>query len=231
MSLFKGAGESLSQTSLVKIVQAWDKFYVDAEELQDKTLMRISEEESAVKGAIHKKDVKYMLTHLNSMLKKAAKDSTLNKEILKKVISAAQEIITSIVKDKPLLRSFTQYSIHDVFSVDHSIRVMDLMLRYLVSSGQDEDKTRSFGTAALLFDIGRLSVPKNILIKIETGQGKLSKKQFEKYREHPQAGFELLKQMGVEDQIVLKGALEHHRAMDHSSFIDKEIPTQGKIIL
>jgi HD-GYP domain-containing protein (c-di-GMP phosphodiesterase class II) len=224
-SLFKGAGDEISEHALKKVVFSGEKFFVEADELNAVTFSKVEEGEDAVKSAIKSKDVKYMLSHMNGMLNNMGSEASLDKDILKKLIASAQSIMTEIMKDKQLLRSFTQYSIHDIFSVDHSLRVMDLMLRYLVGSEQNEDKLRSFGTAALLFDIGRLTIPKDILVKIESGQGKLSKKQFAKYREHPQAGYELLKKMGMDDPIVLKGALEHHRTLDHSSFIDKEVPT------
>jgi PAS domain S-box-containing protein/putative nucleotidyltransferase with HDIG domain len=68
-------------------------------------------------------------------------------------------------------------------------------------------------TAALVHDIGKLSVPAEILTK----PGKLSPMEFALIKEHPQHGYEILSEIAF-DEPIADIVLEHHERMDGTGY-------------
>ena len=71
--------------------------------------------------------------------------------------------------------------------------------------------------AGLLHDIGKIKIPPDVLNKT----GKLTDEEFQKIREHPRNGFELLKNVPNLDDRILDGALKHHERFDGSGYPDR----------
>lgn len=67
--------------------------------------------------------------------------------------------------------------------------------------------------AGLLHDIGKITIPPEILNK----EGKLTDEEFEQIRWHPRAGYELIKDLKIDSRIK-KAALQHHERCDGSGY-------------
>ena len=67
--------------------------------------------------------------------------------------------------------------------------------------------------AALLHDIGKTSIPKDVLSKKE----KLTDDEFELIRKHPMEGYNLLRNTGIDDR-VKQGILQHHERCDGTGY-------------
>lgn len=67
--------------------------------------------------------------------------------------------------------------------------------------------------AGLLHDIGKLSIPEEVLNK----PGKLTDEEFQLIREHPRLGYDLLKNQQIDSRIK-KAALMHHERCDGSGY-------------
>ena len=65
---------------------------------------------------------------------------------------------------------------------------------------------QKLATGALLFDVGKLKLPADLLQK----QGKLSKTEFELVRSHVQFGREMLQESGVNNRTVIQMVESHH---------------------
>lgn len=67
--------------------------------------------------------------------------------------------------------------------------------------------------AGLLHDIGKITIPPEILNK----EGKLTDEEFEQIRSHPRAGYELIRDLKIDSRIK-KAALQHHERCDGSGY-------------
>lgn len=67
--------------------------------------------------------------------------------------------------------------------------------------------------AGLLHDIGKITIPPEILNK----EGKLTDEEFEQIRWHPRAGYELVRDLKIDSRIK-KAVLQHHERCDGSGY-------------
>ena len=79
--------------------------------------------------------------------------------------------------------------------------------------GWKEDDLKNLNACGMFHDIGKLSIPKEILDK----PGKLTDKEYEIMKTHTIKGYELLKNSGV-DRRIIKSALMHHERCDGSGY-------------
>lgn len=91
--------------------------------------------------------------------------------------------------------------VHHMFTVSEYVRVL------CIHSGMDPQTVQDYADAALLHDMGKLCLPKNILEKI----GKLTREEFTVIRLHNRLGYDLLHQEGnAFRELAAQVALQHH---------------------
>ena len=102
-----------------------------------------------------------------------------------------------------------------VYSHSLNVAMISLMLgKWLKWSSSDLD---SLVIAGLLHDIGKITIPPEILNK----EGKLTDEEFEQIRWHPRAGYELIGGLTIDSRIK-KAALQHHERCDGSGYPMKQ---------
>ena len=101
----------------------------------------------------------------------------------------ARGIITTLVKAVDL---------HDPFCVDHSERTREVAIGIARELHLDDSRCESLEMAALLANIGKLFVPKEILIKMEP----LSEEENELLKKHIEYAADILKQLTFEGPVV-----------------------------
>ncbi len=96
-------------------------------------------------------------------------------------------------------------------TIIHSINVMQLSVFMGINSGYDSYNLEKLGVSALLHDIGKIFIPKEIINK----PAKLTKKEFNVVKVHPKIGHDYLKLVypNLSPDIYL-GILEHHEKTD-----------------
>ncbi len=111
----------------------------------------------------------------------------------------------------------------------HSERVAELATGLATHMGLPSHEVRTIRTAALLHDIGRLTLPDSLL----SNTGALSEEEWSLMRRHPQAAFELL--TGSFDTDVCRIVLTHHEHLDGSGYPTglrgDEIPLASRMLL
>jgi len=117
----------------------------------------------------------------------------------------------------------------DAYTRGHSERVNDYCLMMGESMGLDRENLKALTMAAILHDIGKIGVPETILNKPD----RLTDEEYEKVKQHPRQGFEILKPIKqLED--VLPGILYHHERIDGRGYplqlTGDEIPLIARII-
>jgi HD domain-containing protein len=99
---------------------------------------------------------------------------------------------------------------HDEYTFVHSINVSLLVLAQARAFGVSGPLLHAFGMAALLHDIGKLTIPLDILNK----PGKLDDSEWKVMRSHPQQGALFLAEMEGTPPLAIVVAYEHHLRYD-----------------
>jgi len=104
----------------------------------------------------------------------------------------------------------------DPYTADHQRRVSDLACAIASELGMHPDRIEGLRVAAIVHDIGKLSVPAEILSK----PSKLTDAEFNLIREHPRSGFEILKDIKF-PWPVARIVHEHHERFNGSGYPQK----------
>ncbi len=141
------------------------------------------------------------------------------REYLKKREEFSQKVINVLLEALRL---------HESHTAEHAKRLAEFSKQLALRLGLDREKAELVGWAALVHDIGKLAVDKDILNK----PGMLSKEEFEKLKLHSVVGAELLKMGGLEEIATI--VKYHHERCDGRGYPDGlkegEIPIESRIL-
>jgi putative two-component system response regulator len=117
----------------------------------------------------------------------------------------------------------------DPYTAGHQQRVTQLASALAQEMGLSEKEVEGVKMASLIHDIGKISIPAEILSK----PGKLTEIEFSLVKTHAQAGYEILKDIEFSWPIA-QIVLQHHERLDGSGYPlglkDKKILLEAKII-
>ena len=101
----------------------------------------------------------------------------------------------------------------DPLTASHQRRVAKLACAIAEDMALSDDKIEGIGIAAMVHDIGKINVPSEILSK----GGPLNDAEFDLIKRHPQAGYDILKDIKF-PWPVAQIALQHHERVDGSGY-------------
>jgi len=101
----------------------------------------------------------------------------------------------------------------DPYTTGHQQRVAELAVAIGRAMGLPEQTVYGLRLAGLVHDLGKIHIPAEILSK----PGKLTKIEFEMIRTHPEAGYEILKDVDFLWPIA-QTVLQHHERIDGSGY-------------
>ncbi|RAK20539.1 putative nucleotidyltransferase with HDIG domain [Anoxybacillus vitaminiphilus] len=111
----------------------------------------------------------------------------------------------------------------------HSYRVTEIALSFANYIGIEKSKQKEFELGALLHDIGKIKINRNILMK----KGKLLEYEFVEMKKHPQFGIEILQKYALNDTAI-KMTLHHHERWDGNgypcSLEGEHIPFEARLL-
>lgn len=117
----------------------------------------------------------------------------------------------------------------DPYTAGHSERVTELSLRVGYKLGCCEESLNRLELASLFHDVGKLGIPDTILLK----PGKLTDKEFNCIKRHPEIGVKILKNIDYLHEI-LPIILHHHENFASNGYPDgisgDNIPLESRII-
>ncbi len=117
----------------------------------------------------------------------------------------------------------------DKYTNGHSFRVAKYTSMFAKKLGKSQEEVDEIYNIALLHDIGKISIPDNILNK----PGRLTDEEFAVMKTHPQTGYDILKEITIAPQLAL-GAGYHHERIDGKGYPaglkGDEIPEIAQII-
>jgi putative nucleotidyltransferase with HDIG domain len=117
----------------------------------------------------------------------------------------------------------------DTYTQNHSYRVSIYAARMAAEMGFDDERVEDVRAAALLHDIGKLDISREILYKA----ARLNPAEYEEMREHVTRGAALLEPVGGSLRRVLPIILTHHDRFDGTGYSDRageEIPLEARIL-
>jgi len=122
-------------------------------------------------------------------------------ESLKKAVGTTIQVLVSALESR------------DPYTAGHQSRVADLACAIATEMGLDQDKIDGIHMAGVVHDIGKLSIPVEILTK----PGKLTDLEFLLIKQHSQTGYEMLKD--VESPWPLAQIVyQHHERINGSGY-------------
>jgi putative nucleotidyltransferase with HDIG domain len=124
-----------------------------------------------------------------------------HKEALKNSFFGTAEALSKVIEDR------------DPYTSGHSLGVAGLAEAIARTMGFPEEEITGIYIAGILHDIGKMTVPVEILVK----PGRLNNMEMSLIQMHPQAGYEILK--GIDfPWPVAQTTLQHHERMDGSGY-------------
>jgi PAS domain S-box-containing protein/putative nucleotidyltransferase with HDIG domain len=120
---------------------------------------------------------------------------------LRRTIGATVQVIAHVVETR------------DAYTAGHQRRVADLARSIAVEMNLPSQTVEAIRVAGVIHDIGKISVPAEILSK----PGELRHKEFELIKDHPQTGYEILKDVEFPWPIA-EIVLQHHERADGSGY-------------
>lgn len=117
----------------------------------------------------------------------------------------------------------------DTYTQNHSYRVSIYAARIASEMGFDDERIEDVRAAALLHDIGKLDISREILYKA----ARLTATEYTEMREHVTRGVNLLEPVGGSLRRVLPIILAHHDRFDGTGYSDRagdEIPLEARIL-
>ncbi|MFJ3525827.1 HD-GYP domain-containing protein [Pseudomonas sp. NPDC090203] len=125
-----------------------------------------------------------------------------------------EEISTSIMRHPHALISLSRLKTSDEYTYMHSVAVCALMVALARQMNLSEEQVREAGVAGLMHDVGKMTIPQDILNK----PGSLTLDEYEAMKIHPQAGFEILRSTEQVTQAVMDVCLHHHEKIDGTGY-------------
>ena len=133
------------------------------------------------------------------------------------VRTAARLLIGSIIRDSSALLALTTIQRYDIYTFAHCVNVGILSLCLGAEFGLTGQMLEMLGVGALLHDIGKTTVPKEILLK----PGELTPEEFDIVRHHPEEGAKILQKIPAIGAIPPLIAYEHHMALDGGGYPER----------
>ena len=128
-----------------------------------------------------------------------------------------------------VLMILRQFTAKDQYTQNHSYRVAIFATRIASEMGFGEERIEDVRAAALLHDIGKLDISRELLYKT----ARLTEEEFHEMRQHVSKGIDFLEPVGGSLRRVLPIILFHHEHYDGTGYEEKsgdDIPLEARIL-
>jgi putative nucleotidyltransferase with HDIG domain len=136
---------------------------------------------------------------------------------VRKLKRLAQTAVKLVMQDESILMGLTAIKNYDEYTFNHSVNVAIYALAIGRRLGFTRKTMTELGVTAMLHDIGKSKIPKEVLNK----PGKLDEEEWNQMKKHPLAGVEIvlnLKQLGEINPKMVLGIFDHHLKNDLTGY-------------
>lgn len=168
-----------------------------------------------VKGIISKKlkenTVRAVRTFFNGIERN---DSLMTSYSFSSMKHLLDDIIDEISTDKNAMINMVDLKVFDDYTYYHCVSVAGLSIMVGVSAGMNRSGLYKLGMGALLHDLGKIFIPKEILNK----NGPLDFDEYEQMKKHSQLGSDYLKRQNALPLESVIAVLTHHERYDAKGY-------------
>lgn len=138
-------------------------------------------------------------------------------DIMPRSQSIVEHVVNFVFSEPSSFGHFLNVAAIDYQTFTHSLNVFVYSINLAQRLGTiDTSLLMEFGTGALLHDIGKCKVDKEIL----QSTGALTASQWAVIKQHPVWGEEILRDHGIESELILSVTRSHHEKLDGSGYPD-----------
>lgn len=204
-SLLLGSGQLIKNTYIEKIRKLGYSGVFIGDSISDDILV-----ESVISDQLKMSAV----TAIKDVFIASADDDNNGYNAIDKTEKIVEELIDEILVNRNLMVNMVDLKIFDDYTFYHSVNVAVLSIIVGIAMGMPRTSLYKLGLGALLHDIGKIFISKDILTK----EGPLNAEEFEKMKKHPVLGYEyLINHYDIPAKAYL-GALHHHERYDGSGY-------------
>lgn len=146
-----------------------------------------------------------------------------------RMTAQVEHCIDALTDNIPAMTWLSRIHIHDDYSYEHAMNVSLLAMVFGIHCGWPREEVRQAGLAGLLFDLGKLRLPRSILTKPEP----LTEAEWLQVREHPKWTRYLLEKSGFETEVV-QACYFHHEQPDGRGYpvgkVGGQVPLLARLI-
>lgn len=173
------------------------------------------------------KSIKSIKETMGSLLNTSKKTNLAGRIPIKQyfiVENIVNDLIRSLEDNKDTLYTVTELMGTDMYTYRHSVNVAILSILVAKSLQYGNEAIKNIAMGGLLHDIGKINVQIDLINK----KGSLTEDEFEEMKNHPEYGFEMIKDDRVLSSISKNIVRYHHEKLDGSGYQNKlkktEIP-------
>lgn len=154
----------------------------------------------------------------------------INVSSINQTMNVSKQLVNSLKNNAEAKISITNLKMYDDYTYNHSLGVSILSIAIGLELGLKTQELYDLGFCALLHDIGKMSIPIEIIAK----PARLTTEEFGIVKQHPEKGAEFFSQHNLANADICAGVLTHHEKYDGTGYpqglAGEEIPLFGRII-
>lgn len=133
---------------------------------------------------------------------------------IEKAKTIADSLVACVAEDTGCIKMLSGLGDHDYYTYYHSVRVATYTVAIAIQLGQnDPDLLREIALGGIFHDIGKKSVPLDVLNKT----GPLTNEEWNKMRSHPEQGLTVVTE-SILSHVPREIILHHHEKLDGSGY-------------
>ncbi|NTW57685.1 MAG: HD domain-containing protein [Nitrospirae bacterium] len=129
---------------------------------------------------------------------------------MRQVNSTVQKLVDNILQNRDALIGMTSLKMYDEYTFAHSVNVSVLAISLGTYLSFEKPQVAALGVAGLMHDIGKVSVPLEIINKPD----KLTEREWAMVKRHPIEGALLLADVPAMTKLAMVASFEHHQHGD-----------------
>lgn len=162
---------------------------------------------------IHHQTMENARFALQQMIGALAQPQLIDQQV-EQVKVAVHQIVEDILNEREVVANLTHLRAWDSYTSDHSVHVAALSVLIGSRLGLTHDELHRLGIGAILHDIGKSTIPKEVLLK----KGSLTEQEYATIKTHARSGWELI----VDSNSIMPTSsivtLQHHERLDGSGY-------------
>jgi len=125
-----------------------------------------------------------------------------------------ESIIEELLDNPNMMINMVDLKVFDNYTYAHSVNVAVLSLMMGITAGLKKETLVKLGLGAIMHDIGKIFIPKDILNK----PSKLTPDEFTEISKHSQLGYDYVEKNYKLPEISLRAILDHHEKYDGTGY-------------